>query len=129
MMQPVVNLNQATMTLLTDMVAAISRIESSLATVQTQQGQIMSSVDNLTAADTALDTVVAQILTDITNLTAQIASLSSGTNPQIDAVVNDINAKVAELNAALTAPPTQTPAPAPTSSAAHADQQPVSTDE
>ena len=73
--------------------------------------EIMAALDNLQAADTALKAEVTQAITD---WAAQLAAAGSANDPAIQAVADDMNNVVSQLQAADTAgatpPPAQPPA-------------------
>jgi hypothetical protein len=82
-------------------------ILAALMTISKKQGEIMSALTDLQAADTALKTEVAEFLADIAGRLGTVDDASA------EAVVADINAEVAALQAAdPNAAPPAVPSPA-----------------
>lgn len=114
-----------TMALLNQMAASMKAIEANTAAIEEN---IMTGLTDLQASDAALATAVTNltsaVTTGVTQIQALLAQLASNTeDPAVEAIAQDINAKIdtinvaaANLTAALaTSTPTPAPAPAPTS--------------
>lgn len=78
---------------------ATREILTRLDTLTRQQEHIMTALDSLQAADTALK---AEVTTAIADWAAQLAAANSANDPAIQAVADDMNAQVAALSAADT---------------------------
>jgi hypothetical protein len=82
----------------------LDQILARLSRTETNQETIMTALDNLAAADTALKAEVVQAIAD---WQAALAAAGSANDPAIQAVADDMSATVAQLQAAdpATVPP------------------------
>lgn len=86
----------------------LTQITTGLGALNQKVGKIMTALDNLQAADAALKAEVTQALTDFA---AALQNSGSASDPAIQAVADDMNAMVTQIQGAD--PANQQPAPAP----------------
>ena len=107
-------------------VAPFAPLEYMLATIienqRTNQEQIMTALENLQAADAALK---AEVTTALADFAAKLNSANSANDPAIQAVADDMNALVTQIQAADPATPAPAPAPAPAAPAEPAPAAPA----
>jgi len=86
----------------------LERIERKLNILLLEENMTMSAISDLQAAEAGIASAVAAAVTLIQNLQN---GTTNADDPQVEAVVTQLNAAAATLNAAVTPAPAPTPAP------------------